>query len=571
VALNLPRTVRSIRRVQTIARVLTRHGLGHVIPRLHLERYVPIPQRWRRPLPSPPTETPEVGLGQRLVRVFEELGPTFIKFGQLMSTRPDVFPPDIICALATLQDHVPPFDTVEARRIIENDLGIPIEQAFEHFEDAPFASGSIAQVYRAVTRASTGRPARRVVVKVKRPRIEDTVRLDMTILHWIAELAERWIPEVRIYRPKMIVEEFERSLMLEMDFINEGSTINRFGEAFADVPELDFHIPRVHWELTGPNVLTLEELRGISAQTLIDNGDPAYDRKAIARKLALAFVYQFFEVGLFHADPHPGNLLIEPPSRIGLVDYGLTGRIDDEMLSRLVIALFGAFSNEPGLVVEVLADLDALGDATDRHRLRQDLTQLIEKYVGLPLHRFELQKIFFEITDLIRRNDVTLPREFILFGKALVGVGGICLQLDPDLDLAALLKPNLQKLLVQRLAPANLVRAAAVSGWHMLNILKNAPGTLRDISRRLAQGKWQLNVHHQNLDDFAHEIDRASNRLSFAVVTAAIIVASSLILTRAEASIFGLPFTVIGLAGYCFAGIMGIGLVIAILRSGKLS
>jgi ubiquinone biosynthesis protein len=567
--MNLPRTVRSIRRVQTIARVLTRHGFGHLVPRLRLDRYVPMPRRWRRPLPA--EVSPEAGLGPRLVRVFEELGPTFIKFGQVMSTRPDVFPPDIIRALSSLQDHVPPFDSAEARRIIEADLGTTIQESFVSFENEPFASGSIAQVHIARTRSLGSLPSQPVVVKVKRPQIEDMVRLDMTILHWIAQLADRWIPEAQVYRPKTIIEEFERSITLEMDFINEASTITRFGEVFANDPDFDFHIPTVHWDLTGPNVLTLQQLHGISAQVLMDQRDPSYDLRQIARKLALSFIHQFFEVGLFHADPHPGNLLIEPPSSISLVDFGLTGRIDDEMLGRLVIGLLGAIKKETGLIVEVLADMDALGERTDRHRLRQDFAQLVEKYFGLPLYRFELQKLYFEITDLVRRNDVTLPREFILFGKAFVGVGGICLQLDPNLDLAALLEPNLKKILARRFAPSHLARSAAMSGWHMLNILKSGPGMLRDISRKLAQGRWQLNIHHQNLDDFAHEIDRSSNRLSYAIVTAAIIVASSLILTRPDASIFGLSFTFIGLAGYFFAAVLGVGLVVAILRSGKLS
>lgn len=567
--MNLPRTVRSIRRVQTIARVLTRHGFGHLVQRLRLDRYVPIPRRWRRPRPA--QISPEVGLGPRLVRVFEELGPTYIKFGQVMSTRPDVFPPDIIRSLSSLQDHVPPFDSADARRIIEMDLGAPIAKRFETFEDEPFASGSIAQVHKARTRALGSLPSQAVVVKVKRPQIEEMVRLDMTILHWIAQLIDRWMPEAQVYRPKEIVDEFERSIALEMDFINEASTITRFGEIFANDPDFDFHIPTVHWELTGPNVLTLQQLHGISAQVLMNQRDPSYDLRQIARKLVLSFIHQFFEVGLFHADPHPGNLLIEPPSSISLVDFGLTGRIDDEMLGWLVVGLLGAIKKEAGLIVEVLADMDALGEHTDRFRLRQDFTQLVEKYFGLPIYRFELQKLYFEITDLIRRNDVTLPREFILFGKAFVGVGGICLQLDPHLDLVGLLEPNLKKILARRFGPGHLARSAAMSGWHMMSILKSGPGMLRDISRKFAQGRWQLNMHLQNLDDFAHEVDRSSNRLSYAVVTASIIMASSLILTRPDATIFGLSFTYIGLAGYFFSAILGVGLVVAILRSGKLS
>lgn len=567
VQLNLPRTVRSIRRVQTIARVLTHHGFGHLVTRLRLERYVPLPKRWRGGVTPTPEGAPEVNLGRRLANAFEELGPTFIKLGQVMSTRPDLFPPEIIAELTKLQDRVPPFDSAQARRIIAANLGSPVDACFETFDDQPFASGSVAQVHRATTQPKEGRLSKHVIVKVKRPEIEDIVRLDMSILRWVADLAERLMPELEVYRPNVIVDEFERKMLREMDFVNEAATMARFSENLGQ--DSTVRIPQVHWELTGPSVLTLEELPGVSAQALIDSPDPRVDTKAVAHKLASAFIRQFFETGLFHADPHPGNVLIEPPAKIGLIDFGLTGRIDDEMLGQLVVALVAAFNREPDLIVEVLADMNALSETTDRSLLRHDFLQLIEKYYGLPLHRFDTQTLFFEITGLIRQHDVTLPREFIMFGKALVAVSGICLQFDPDLDLLTLVKPRLRTLIAKRFTPSRLLKSAAISGWHLANILKTAPGQLRDISRRMARGHWQVNIRHQNIDDLAHELDRSSNRLSFAIITAAIIVGSSMVMTTAGNTSVWLP--VLGVAGYFFAGIMGIGLVIAILRSGKLS
>jgi len=570
VTLNLPKTVRSIRRVQTIAGVLSRHGFGHLIDRLHLGRYVPLPKRWREVIAPPSDRTVDVNLGRRIARVFEELGPTFIKLGQMMSTRPDVFPADIIKELIALQDRVPPFSTDEAKHTIASNLGSRIEECFATFDDVPFASGSIAQVHRATTRPSEDRPSERVVVKVKRPDIEDIVRLDMTILRWIADLIERMLPELHIYHPLLIVDEFERTLLREMDFVNEAATMARFGESFEGDPGL--HIPKVYWDLTGPGVLTLEEIRGVSAQKLIDQPDPKVNAKAVAAQLAEAFVRQFFEIGLFHADPHPGNLLIEPPARIGLIDFGLTGRIDEERLSQLVVALIAAFNREPEIVVEVLADMDALGEGTDRHALRHDFLQLIEKYYGLPLRRFDPQTLFFEITSLIRRHEVSLPREFVMFGKALVAIGGVCLQFDPQLDLLSLVQPKLTALLANRFRPSRLLKSAAVSTWHMAHIVKTAPGQLRDISRRLARGKWQVNIRHQNLDMLAQELDRSSNRLSFSVVIAAIIVGSSWVVTTpATTKVFGIPLPALGFTGYLVAGIMGLGLVVAMLRSGKLS
>lgn len=567
----LPRSVRTIRRVQTIARVLTQHGFGHLVDSLRLERYVPLPKRWQQAiLPSVEGE-PEANIGRRIARVCEDLGPTFVKLGQILSTRPDLVSSDIIAELVKLQDRVPPFPTDEARRIIETDLGTPIEECFASFSDTPFASGSIAQVYRATTIATNGRPSCRVVVKVKRPGIEDIIRLDMTILRWISDVAERLVPELSVYRPRIIVDEFEQTIMREMDFVNEAATVARFAESIGEDP--NFRVPTVFWDLTGTAVLTLEEMHGVSVQTLLTRPDPRIDRKQLADRLARGFVRQFFETGLFHADPHPGNLLVEPPAAIRLIDFGLTGRIDDELLGHLVMALMGALNHEPEIIVEVLADMNALGDQTDRVQLRRDFLELIEKYYGLPLHRFDMQTLFHEITGLIRRNEVILPREFVLFGKALVAVGGICLQLDPDMDLLALVKPRLVKLLADRVAPARLAKSAALSAWHLIKFLKGFPSQLRDISRRLARGKWHVNIRHQNLDLLAGEIDRASNRLSFAVITAAIIVGSSWVLASAhpDQAVFGIPAWFFGVIGYLVAGLMGLWLIVAIVRSGKLS
>lgn len=538
--------------------------------RLRLERYVPIPKRWRRSGAGPEKQRADMNLGQRLARVLEELGPTYIKLGQMMSTRPDLIPPDIIIELVKLQDRVPPFDTVLAKQTVAENLGAPVTEFFEEFDDIPFASGSIAQVHRAKTRPLHGRPSEHVVIKVKRPDIEDMVRLDMSILRWISDLAERLIPELHVYQPLMIVDEFERNMIREMDFINEAATIGRFAEAFGG--DLEFRVPRVLWHLTGPGALTLEELHGISAQILLSNPDPQVDNRLLAEKLARAFVKQYFEIGLFHADPHPGNLLIEPPAKIRLIDFGLTGRLDDDMLGKLVIALVAAFNREPELVVEVLADMDALGDETDRQSLRHALLQLIEKYYGLPLYRFDMETLFYEVTDVIRKHDVSLPRDFVMFGKSMVAVGGLCLQLDPDLDLVELTRPRLQEILAKRFAPSRTIKSAAIAGWHLGSILRTAPGQLRDITRRLARGRWQINIRHQNLDMLAHELDRSSNRLSFAIVIGSVIVGSSMVITAPETlTLLGIPLPALGLVGYILAGIMGLSLVLTIIRSGRVS
>ncbi len=568
--LNLPKTVRSIRRVQTIVGVLTHHGFGHLLDRANLRRYVPLPRQWKG-RPSGATSH-DLSLGERILCVCEDLGPTFIKLGQLGSTRPDVLPIEIVEDLKKLQDRVPPFDNEQAYAIIEKNLGGPVEDFFESIDPEPLASGSIAQVYRARTRATESQPQRHVVIKVRRPDIRQTVELDMAILRWLSEVLEQISPEISAYQPQMIIDEFEKSLLRELDFIHEGALIARFYEAYRKDDSL--RIPRVFWEYTGPEVLTIEELPGRSMQKLIDDEKAEIDRDALARQLVFAFMKQYFDLGFFHADPHPGNLLVQPPNAVGLIDFGLTGHLDDTMLNHLLIGLLGAFNMEPEIVVEVLADMNALGEETDRRQLRSDFLQLIQKYHGLSIRRFDLQQLFEEVTDVVRRNQVTLPRDFVLFGKSLVTIGGICMQLSPDLDLVELTKPKLKAMLARRFTPGRLLKSATISGWHLLNILRSAPSQVRDIFRRLAGGKWQFNIRHQNLDYLATEIDRASNRLSFAVIIGAIILGSSWVLTNSNEEKFfftDVPMSAIGVLGYLVAGVMGLGLVISILRSGKLS
>ncbi len=271
------------------------------------------------------------------------------------------------------------------------------------------------------------------MVKVKRPDIEDKVRLDMTILRWIADLAERFTPESSSYQPRMIVDEFERTILREMDFINEAATITRFAEAFGEDPH--FRLPLVQWECTGPSVLTLDWLEGTSLKTLLAEGDPRVDRKVLADRLGRAFVRQFFELGLFHADPHPGNLLIVPPATVGLIDFGLTGQIDEEMLGQLVFALTAALNREPEVVVEVLADMNALTDATDRRQLRREFMELIDKYYGLPLQRFDCRRSSTR-SPASHHKPRAVPREFCAHGQSVVqsaGSGCSC----PELDLIA--------------------------------------------------------------------------------------------------------------------------------------
>ncbi len=564
----LPQTVRTMNRLRAIVRALSQQGFGYLVDRLNLRRFAPLGGRFGAAEPVG-AEAPPSLIGQRMVAVFLELGPTFVKLGQMLSTRPDILPAPIINELRRLQDRVTPFPSADAWKTIETDLGRPPAELFEQIDPEPFASGSIGQAYHAVTQDH-----KRIVVKVKRPDIEQTIQLDMHILRRLALLAERFMPELNVYHLGMIVDEFDRTIHRELDFVNEAAATNRFWEAFRD--DRTVIIPRVRWELTGSHVLALEWIEGSTLQDVLTDTQGQFDRRAIARTLTDAFLKQYFELQMFHADPHPGNLLLRSDTQIGLVDFGLVGQVDDELAGQLAIALIAAVRKEVDVVIDVMADIGAIGPSTDRGQLRRGLRELLEKYYGLPLKRLDLQTIFVEVTDLLRRHDVQVPRDFVLLGKSIVTAAGVALQLDPDLNLLEVIQPKIYAMAMNRFGPAKVSRAVATGLWHTLNIFKNAPAQMRDVMRRVSRGQMVVKVVHENIDNLSREMDRSSNRLAFSIIIAALIMGSSMLVTMekaAQEAIFGglINLRYLGFLGYFAAFLMGLGLLIAIAKSGKMS
>ena len=561
-AFRLVKSVRSLQRLRRIVTVLTQHGFGHLIDRMNLRRFAPVRRRGRR---APTEDDKAMTAGQRLVAVCNELGPTFVKLGQMATTRPDLVPEDLLKDLKALQDQVAPFETAAALEIIRRELGDPVEKLFRSFDQEPIASGSIGQVYRAVTIDQT-----EVVVKVKRPDIEEPIRLDLFLLKQLAEAMESLVPESRLYRPRMLVEEFEQALLRELDFTNEASSTTRLQLAFADEPHI--RIPLTRWDLSGPNVLTLEAVEGQNLDVVFTSADGGFDRKLLASRLANLYIKQFFEVGSFHTDPHPGNILVRPPAQIGLIDFGQVGTVTDDLAAKMVAILVAAIYRETDFIVGILADLNALGPETDTRQLARDLRALVDKYYGLPLKRLDLVTVLHEATAIMRGHDVAIPRDLVLVLKTLSTVMGIVLQLDPEFDLVALFRPRLKRLIRQQVSPARLARFMGIVAWNLLGLLRDTPQQIRSALRHLARGQWQLNVRHERLKDLMNEMDRSSNRLSFSVVIGAIIVGSSMVVTAdPEISVLGLRLQWFGVVGYLFAGLLGIGLLWAIFRSGRLS
>ncbi|NOS99018.1 MAG: phosphotransferase [Phycisphaerales bacterium] len=557
---SITRGVQSLHRLQRIARVLSQHGFGHVVDRVNLGRFVPLWLRRERAAEAAPAS-----VGRRLKMVAGELGPVFVKLGQMLATRPDILPPDILDELRTLQDRVEPFDSDEARRIIAEELQKPVAEAFGHVDEEPIASGSIGQVYYA-----TLPDGRQVVIKVQRPRIEQEVRADVYLLEWLADALEKWVPEAHAYHPRAIVEEFARTLSNELDFTYEASVTARVRTALQD--ERQVIIPEVIWSHTTARVLTLQRVGGRNIDEALRADGVQFSRKQIASRLADVFLRQFFEIGVFHADPHPGNILVMPPAQIGLIDFGQTGVISETAASQLLVMVMGAVARDPELIVDALSEMRASSMKTDRAQLTRDIKALLDRYHGQPAQRLRVGAVFLEVTGMIRRHQLALPRDVVMMLKSMATIWGTVLRLDPDLNPAEILKPRLKHVIRERLSPPRLARAAGVTLWHLVSFLRSAPQQLREVLTQFSSGQWQVNVRHENIESLGREIDRSSNRLAFSIMIAAIVVASSMVVTSdSGAVLFGVRLQTYGFFGYLIAGVLGLGLLIAILRSGRLS
>jgi ubiquinone biosynthesis protein len=557
------RQIRSLSRLGHVVTVLTRHGFGWFVVSLRLERLVPFRKRLlhRR---EPPEQRPDETTAARVARVLEELGPTYVKLGQVLGSRTDLLPPAFIQEFRKLQDRVKPFPTAEARAQIARQLGGPVEEFFDDFGPEPFAGGSIAQAYAAKTKDGQD-----VVVKVRRPGIRDVLDADIDILLRLADLAERYVPEYRIYRPVMLVEEFAQTVRREIDFVSEASNTQRFRRTFEDNPNI--RVPNVLWDLTAGGVLTLERIEGVPIYDEAALARIGADRQALGRHLTECFMRQYFELGLFHADPHPGNLVAQAPDVLGILDFGQIGRLSDAMRSQLGTVLVAALNHDFDIVVDVFDDLAALPDDLEAERLKGDLAALTDKYAGVPIGRLNLKDLFDEITATARRHRVVLPRDFVLLGKSMVAMGGVALDLDPEIKMVEVVRPKVRRLMAEKASPRRLAHHGLTTAYHVAAMVEQGPRSLRQLMRKLIRGRFQILFRHENLDHLINELDRSSNRIAFALIVASIILGSAVML-QAEIGP-NVPYTeipLLGILGFFIAGLLGVWLVIAILRSGRL-
>ncbi len=554
--LKVYRTYKRLNRYREVAFTLAKYGFGDIVDRIAPDILIRRKFMKRRRLQSlQPTAT-------RIRLALSDLGPTFVKFGQLLSTRPDLIPAEYISELERLQDEVPPFSYDEVRTIFIEELEREPTALFTSFETAPIASGSIAQVHKAVL--PTGE---RVAVKIQRPNIRRTIETDLSILAELAALFEKHIAEAALYRPRDLVDQFSATIRRELDFIAEAYAAERLRANFENYDS--FFIPKVYRDYTTEKILTLEYVDGVKITNLKEIEARGYDRKIIARNGARAILKEVFEDRFFHGDPHPGNFFVLPGNVIAAVDFGIIGRIDEETTDHLVALLNALIGRDIQKVIRAFKSMNILDDDVDQTLLKSDLTEFVDRYYGLPLDKLEADRIINDLLSVLRRHRLKLPVNLAIMGRMLLVSSGVGRMLDPKFDMVAEAKPFVESFLFRRFDPRKQVKEIFELFDRYRAAVKSIPGDVEEIVQKLKKGKMIVSLHHEGLNKFILEMDRSSNRISFSLIIASLIVGSSLVMQMDRGPmLFG--FSIFGLIGYLIAALLGLWLVIAILRSGKI-
>lgn len=552
--------IRHAGRYREIAVALIRHGFGYMVEEMGLTRVLRMPIGWIR------SERPETKtLGERIRLVMEALGPTFIKLGQLASTRSDLLPSGVIKELSKLQDDVPPFEAEEARRIVELELGGSIEDVMSDFSEQPIAAASIGQVHS----AKLVENGRRVAVKVQRPGVKKQVARDLEILHDLVSLGEKRWEWVTRYQVPQLVEEFSRSMEAEMDYTAEARNMERIAKQFNQDPHI--HVPDVFWDFTSERVLTMSFVEGVKPTDRDYLEQRGYDVKEIASRIVNAVLNQVFIGGFFHADPHPGNLLIMKDGSITFLDFGMVGRLSPDMreyLSSLVIALM---RQDTPAMVRSIERMGMIPEETDVGALKRDLERLRERYYDVAFSEVNLGQVINDFFSTARQHGIGIPPDLLMLGKALVTTEGMVERLDPTLSIVTLAEPFGRKLAREKFGPDRLRRKTVSGALGLADSLANLPDRLRHLTSFISGGRVRVEVEVPELRKASRGVDRLVNRLAFSIVLLAFsIVMAGLVvgasLAQKETMIWNYPIIETGLV---VAVLMVVLLLYSIFRSGR--
>jgi ubiquinone biosynthesis protein len=554
------RTYRNLNRYRQILAVLFKYGFDDIVELLKIDQYIEIGLQVISRKRGERVERLSRAVRVRLA--IEELGPTYIKMGQILSTRPDLVPVDFVRELAKLQDKVPAFPFSEVTRIICQETGRPADALFEKLDPEPLASASIGQVHRA--RLKDGE---NVAVKVQRPGIRKLVEVDLEIMLHLATLAERHIEELAHHRPVKIVDEFARSIEKEMDYTLEATSMERVARSF--LLDETIYIPKVYREATTERVLTTEFVDGIKVSLLDRLDEHGYDRHLITRRGADILLTQIFEHGFFHADPHPGNLFVLPNNMICLLDFGMMGTVDRNTREAFVELVDAVVRRDEPRTTQVMLKLTLWDEEPDLRLLGKDVADFMGEHLYKPLRDIQIGKLLHHLLELAAQHKLRIPPEVFLMLKALSTVEGVGLMLDPEFDMIAHAEPFIRQVKLSRFSAERLGSDAVSIFAQYMDFVQEFPKDLLEITRTIRQKKFTFMLDLKSMESMLATHDQISNRISFSIIIAALIIGSALIVISKTPPLFH-GISLIGIIGFLAAAIMGIWLLVAIVKKGRL-
>jgi ubiquinone biosynthesis protein len=555
---------RNLSRLSEIAQAMVRHGFGYLLETHKLTDLLPGRSAETR-LAAAAAEAGSASLrGQHMRELLDELGPTFVKFGQLLSTRPDVVPEDIIVELRALQDNVRPFPFEQAEAVIEEELGSSLDRLFLDFEPTPIAAASIGQVHRA-----TLPNGRAVAVKVQRPGAPRQIEADLALMYQASRLVRERVKALEFVDVTMLVDEFARQIRQELDYRLEARNAQTFHRNFVGDPRV--HVPRVYWQYTRSRVLTLEWLDGIQLADVDTAGLTVGERRDLAYEITETWMTMIFRHGFFHGDPHPANIFVMAEAgTVGLVDFGAVGKLTDDDMTKLTRLFIDAASENIDVLPRRLADLGVRYPKEREAEFLAELREVYYRYYGASLSEIDPIQIIREAFELIYSMNLQLPTRFLLLDRSIATLASVGAELYPDFNVFEVARPYARDLMLERFTPARVARRARRDAFRYAQVLAEAPFQFHDFMEEIRDGQIEVGFVHKGLDDFLDNINNVFNRLVIALIVVGGLIGSSLIGIFAKGGPHTLGVNVISIVGFALSTALGVWLLASVIRSGRL-